>query len=93
VYRHFHHELNYKLSSECLNQEQFSASWTLQAATGTQEAGCRATLAIMIVPCTPRPACGWCPRTVVVDDGAACLPTTAAPTSGRTALYYGRPKE
>ena len=29
---------------------QFSGSCTLQAATGTQEAGCRAMLALVVVP-------------------------------------------
>ena len=34
-----------------------------------------------------RPACSCCPDTVVVADDAACLPTTAAPACGRTALH------
>jgi len=38
---------------------------------------------------TVRPDSGCCPDTVVVTDGAACLPTTAAPASGRTVI---RPK-
>jgi len=41
-------------------------------------------------PCsrrTVRPACGCCPDTVVVADGAACLPTTAASPSGWTVLH------
>jgi len=36
---------------------------------------------------TVRPACGRCPDIVVVPDNPACLPTIAAPASGRTALY------
>ena len=36
---------------------------------------------------TVRPACRCCPDTVVVSDNPACLPTTATPASGRTALH------
>ena len=36
---------------------------------------------------TVRPDSGCCPDTVVVTDGAACLPTTAAPASGRTVIH------
>ena len=40
----------HELSPECLRLVQFSASWTLQAAIDSQEAGCRATLALAVVP-------------------------------------------
>jgi len=39
-----------KPSSEYLSPAQFSALWTLLPPAGAQEAGCRATLALIVVP-------------------------------------------
>ena len=38
-----------KPGSKCLSPAQFSALWTLQAATGVQDAGCCAIVVLIII--------------------------------------------